>query len=186
MYRVKIARQSKQASYTPIQTHSKSSFSSAIDVLSQHLGGELPKQIPTQTTQTASETIIVSEIPQQPSQIAYKIASEAVVSKTQTTPTTTIESEPPSNTSTKTVFDTSSILEDNPILDVPLKFAKPKQNPAALDVPMLEASKGETQPDHSTQISFASEDNSMAMEVQNHSLILQHQLSHKSPHLPFN
>jgi len=47
MSEVKIARQSKQASDTTIQPQPKPSSCSTIDVLSQHLRGELSKQIPT-------------------------------------------------------------------------------------------------------------------------------------------
>jgi hypothetical protein len=134
-------------------------------VLSQHLGGELPKQIVTQTTQTAPESVtksVISKLPSQTIQIASETISEVVVSEIQPT---TKDSEPPFNTSNKTVSDTSCVLEDKTIIVIPLQFAKPKPTQIAYDVLMIEALEGETQQEHTTQLILASDDNIMAMEV---------------------
>jgi len=111
---------------------------------------------------------IVSEIPQQPPPITSEIATETVVSETKTTIITT-ESEPPSNTSTHTVSDTSLVSEDKPILAMPLHFAKPEPTPEASYALMIEASDGEnlpeTQQENSTHMTLASYDNIVAMEI---------------------
>ena len=87
-YVLSKVKKAKHVSNTSVQTKLNQSSSSTIDVFYQHLGGELSSQIPTQTTQTTSETMtksIVSEIPQQTTKKAFETTSGAVILETQTT-----------------------------------------------------------------------------------------------------